>query len=257
MADNPCQDGQHRTSPHVWLVLQTITRDKMAGRGRGRGMGQVLTVSLDSMGLTRSDLSQSQPKPPPPLYKLLAKTPVPNTDYCPESLKQLEVSRSIRKKLRQKHAHLTLADKHRDIQRYSDKYHQQDELGWTPTDWSRFPAELRPAPQRQRKARNLNVKPNLKAALARPRRKADNSDGAAAEGASQAEILARAKERLSTASTETADKEDEEEEEEEVVEEEFEEEELQEDETDYNQAYFDNGEGYGDDDDDDEEHAYS
>lgn len=159
----------------------------------------------------------------------------------------------MRTKYHQRSALLTLDEKKRDIERYSDKYqlNQQDDQAWTP-DWSQFPDELRPDKPKKRK--KLTVAPNLKAARTS---KSLNTD----------DILKRMKEHLGTESSESAGREeeegkkneedDEEEKEEEEGEEEEEEELDEEEETDYNLTYFDNGENYGDDDDEDDEPAYS
>ncbi|XP_076444285.1 DNA-directed RNA polymerase III subunit RPC7-like [Babylonia areolata] len=224
----------------------------MAGRGRGRGRGATLSFNLDALGVQRGEIFAAGPAAlPPQLFPPLPRMPIPDTNYDPDDLKLLEIRRTMRAKHRQRSACLTLDEKKRDIERYSDKYqlNQQEDQGWTP-DWSQFPHELRPDRLRKRKA--VTVRPNLKAARTTSVKTAD--------------ILAKAKERLGVDTVdgvqrdddeEKNEEEDEEKEGEEGEEEEEEEELDEEEETDYNLTYFDNGEGYGDDDDDDDEPAYS
>lgn len=218
----------------------------MAGRGRGRGRG--LSINIEALGLGRGEVIPSVAQPPP-LYPPLVFRPLP-----PAQNSDLDYMVALRQKLRfamhRSPFYVNAPHKAKDIERYSDKYVMGAKEGikkWEP-DWNMFPAELQQ--RKKRKVRPSGSKSNLKAA--RTTKAPDVSE--------LLEKLQKADETTEAPDEEQNDNEDAEdgikkeknEDEDDEEEEEYDEEDLEE-ETDYNLAYFDNGEGYGDDDEDDDE----
>lgn len=210
----------------------------MAGRGRGRGRG--LSFNIEALGIGRGDALPTPIQQPPQLYPPLLYKPTPLQQS--ETMNYLlAVKEEFRGAMRRSPHYLTIVEKKRDIERYSDRYqlsHQEAQGKWTP-DWSRFPAELK-----ERKAKRVRAgRPNLSAAKKKVK---------------QEDVLKVIESLEKTVGEEEEKDEDDKEEgekkegQEEEEEEEYEEEELEE-ETDYNLTYFDNGEDYGDDDEDDDE----
>jgi len=223
----------------------------MAGRGRGRGRG--LSINIEALGLGRGEILP-QIAHPPPLFPPLPFNPGPlpqsdEMDYL------VAVKQELLESFRKSPFHIKALNKSTDIARYSDKYGASIETQ-SPLnpDWSRLPAELRIRPPRKRSAAVL--KPNLKAA-----RKSKSTD----KQADVTSLLEKLEEKDKTQDQfEDADSDGDENEkkakedgdDEDEIDEEYDEEDLEE-QTDYNVAYFDNGENYGDDDDgDDDEPTY-
>ncbi|RUS87035.1 hypothetical protein EGW08_005188 [Elysia chlorotica] len=218
----------------------------MAGRGRGRGRG--LSINIEALGLGRGEIIPSVAQPPP-LYPPLLFRPLPpardtDLDYM------VALRQELRFALHKSPYYVNAPHKAKDIERYSDKYILGANDGaqkWEP-DWNMFPAELQE--KKKRKFKTSGAKPNLKAA--RKVKAPDVSE--------LLEKLEKVDETRENPEEETNENEETEEgvkkekngDDEDEEEEEYDEEDLEE-ETDYNLAYFDNGEGYGDDDEDDDE----
>ncbi|CAG5134943.1 unnamed protein product [Candidula unifasciata] len=216
----------------------------MAGRGRGRGRG--LSINIEALGLGREEILPAVAQPPP-LYPPLQFKPVPlpqssDLDYM------LALKQELRESFHKSPFYIKAPKKVKDIERYSDKYQPglNDSGSAFVPDWTRLPHELREVPRKR-------VKVNRAAAattkVARP---ADNED--------VSKLLEKLEQTDTTLeNTENAEAKEEGDDEEKKgedgegdEEEEYDEEDAEE-ETDYNQAYFDNGEEYGDDDEDDDE----
>ncbi|GFS13092.1 DNA-directed RNA polymerase III subunit RPC7-like protein [Elysia marginata] len=220
----------------------------MAGRGRGRGRG--LSINIEALGLGRGEVIPSVAQPPP-LYPPLVFRPMP-----PAKNSDLDYMIALRQELRlsmhKSPYYVNAPHKAKDIERYSDKYilGANDEIyKWEP-DWNMFPAELQE--RKKRKVKTSGVKPNLKAARAM---KAPD----VSELLEKLEKVDETSQNPDEERNENDDAEDgikkeknEDEEDDDEDEEEYDEDDLEE-ETDYNLAYFDNGENYGDDDEDDDE----
>ncbi|GFO40853.1 DNA-directed RNA polymerase iii subunit rpc7-like protein [Plakobranchus ocellatus] len=204
----------------------------MAGRGRGRGRG--LSINIEALGLGRGEVVPSIAQPPP-LFPPLRFRPLPLTrsselDYM------VALRQELRYSLHKSPYYVNAPNKAKDIERYSDKYMLGANDGaqrWEP-DWNMFPSELQE--RKKKKAKSSSVKPNLKAA-----RKMKVQD--------VSKLLEQAEPEEAEEGIKKEKNQDEDDEEDE---EEYDEEDLEE-ETDYNLAYFDNGEGYGDEDEDDDE----
>ncbi|WAR00790.1 RPC7L-like protein, partial [Mya arenaria] len=155
--------------------------------------------------------------------------------------------------LRKSKYFLTLGEKKKDIERYTDKYqlNQQDSGETFTPDWNRFPAELKVRERKVKKLRTSAV-PNI------PQRKKESVKVKEEDIAKALENLEKDEAQVDEAEeggeAEEKKKEGEDDEDEANLEDELEyDEDDLEEETDYAVSYFDNGEGYGDDDGDDDE----
>ncbi|BFZ01730.1 hypothetical protein BsWGS_04769 [Bradybaena similaris] len=217
----------------------------MAGRGRGRGRG--MSINIEALGLGREEILPAVAQPPP-LYPPLQFKPVPlpqsnDLDYM------LALKQELRESFQKSPFYVKAPNKVKDIERYSDKYQPglNDSGSAHVPDWTRFPHELREHP-RKRVRVNKTAKPNIKVA-----RQVDGDDvSKMLEKLEQNDVNIENTENPEA--TEEGDDEEKKEggNEDGEEEEEYDEEDAEE-ETDYNQAYFDNGEEYGDDDEDDDE----
>uniref|UniRef100_A0A8C6UAH0 DNA-directed RNA polymerase III subunit RPC7-like n=1 Tax=Neogobius melanostomus TaxID=47308 RepID=A0A8C6UAH0_9GOBI len=117
----------------------------MAGRGRGRGFRSSFAFDPERRETTQQLPSNQQPTA---LYPVLEMKPLPlaggeQVEYL------LALKQELRGASRSLPSFLQPAAKRRDVQRYSDKYHQEPDQDWTP-DWTRFPKELRVRPLKPR-----------------------------------------------------------------------------------------------------------
>lgn len=136
---------------------------------------------------------------------------------------------------------------HRDVERYSDKYHSSEQtddlLDWTP-DWKRFPKELR-----------MHVKKPSQISLSFKSERGEKKKVKEKEEVLlKLETLEKKEAQESSEEEEGQEKKKQQEEEEADAEEEYDEEEFEE-ETDYIMSYFDNGEEFGGDSDDNMDEA--
>ncbi|XP_005102306.1 DNA-directed RNA polymerase III subunit RPC7-like [Aplysia californica] len=216
----------------------------MGGRGRGRGRG--LSINIEALGLGRGDVLPPVAHPPP-LFPPLPFKPV-SLPQSEEVEYMLALKQELTESFRKSPFHIKAQNKSKDIDRYSDKYQVgiADSASALNPDWSRLPAELREKPKRKRTA--TGIRPNLKTA----RRVKDSEVASLLEKLEKNDVPENVEDADADDDEETEKKKKKDEEVEEEDDEEYDDEDLEE-ETDYNLAYFDNGEGYGDDDEDDDE----
>ncbi|XP_068178998.1 DNA-directed RNA polymerase III subunit RPC7-like [Antennarius striatus] len=228
----------------------------MAGRGRGRGH-RMTSFSVEVVGVATPSNQQ-----PTPVFPLMEQKPLPLTGG-EEAEYLLALKQEFRGAMKSIPSFIQPAAAHRDVERYSDKYHSSDQsdglMEWT-TDWRRLPKELR-VPGR---------KPPTRCAAA-PRSDGVPSDGVPSDGVPSAqkrkkvtekqEVLLtlenlekKEEEQRSSGEEEEEEKKKKQEEEEVEGEEEYDEEEFEE-ETDYIMSYFDNGEDFGGESDDNMDEA--
>ncbi|KAM4735874.1 DNA-directed RNA polymerase III subunit RPC7-like isoform 2-T4 [Anableps anableps] len=218
----------------------------MAGRGRGR---RTLGFSADPVGISRGDCLPPAVQQPTPVFPVMEQKPLPlaggeEAEYL-TALKQ-----DFRGAMRNLPCFVQPAAAHRDVERYSDKYHLSEKMDgltdWI-IDWKRFPKELRV--QIRKPSRDGAALTCLGAVQSGQMKK--KKVGEKEEVLLKLETLEKKEEQESSEEEgeEKKQKEEEAEAEEEYDEEEFEEE------TDYIMSYFDNGEDFGGDSDDNMDEA--
>lgn len=242
------------------------------GRGRGRGRGKSFG------GLEALSIIPGEPIPPPilqppPLFPLLAQKPLELRSSKSEEY-LLSVKQDLRQFMRQSPFHLKAGSDKKVIERYSDKYRDNNgsELD-NILDWEYFPKELQ-TKRRKRKRREvgLQYEPVVPASKRTKRetpkqtkdRASVGSDAVVAELLQDETDMQHKKVTFSTGDggpdinkqfehlerTEQAEADNESGEEAWTGDDEYYDEEIQEEGTDYNVSYFDNGEEYGGDEDD-------
>ncbi|XP_039974484.1 RNA polymerase III subunit GL b [Xiphias gladius] len=221
----------------------------MAGRGRGR---RTMSFSVDAVGINRGDsLPPSMQQPTPP-FPVMEQKPLPLAGG-EEAEYLLALKQEFRGAMRSLPCFIQPAAAHRDVERYSDKYHSSEQtdslLDWTP-DWKRFPRELR---VRVRKPRRDGVSVAVSRSDGVPSGQKKKRVKEKEEVLLKLETLEKKEEQESSEEEEGEEKKKQEEEEAEG-EEEYDEEEFEE-ETDYIMSYFDNGEDFGGDSDDNMDEA--
>ncbi|ESO88118.1 hypothetical protein LOTGIDRAFT_89428, partial [Lottia gigantea] len=113
--------------------------------GRGRGGGKTWSFNVEMLGFGRGEslpppVQQPRPLFPTQLYKPASLVQNEDYDYM------LALKQEFRGAARKSPYYLSISEKKKDVERYSDKYqaaHQDSERKWQP-DWRRFPAELKP-----------------------------------------------------------------------------------------------------------------
>lgn len=212
----------------------------MAGRGRGRGFRTSFSFDSERRETLQQLPSNQQPNP---LYPVLEQKPLPlaggeQVEYL------LALKQELRGASRSLPSFLQPTVKRRDVQRYSDKYHQEPDQDWSP-DWTRFPKELRVRTQ----------KPRPSGPKATSRRSQSPKKQTSSKKDEKQDVLLK----LETLEQKEKHTDDEEEEEKKAEEEDAEEDQLDEEEfeeeTDYIMSYFDNGEDFGADSDDNMDEA--
>uniref|UniRef100_A0A096LXM7 RNA polymerase III subunit G like n=1 Tax=Poecilia formosa TaxID=48698 RepID=A0A096LXM7_POEFO len=112
----------------------------MAGRGRGRR-----TLGLDPVVTSRGDSLPPAVQQPTPVFPVMEQKPLPLTGG-EESEYLTALKQDFRAAMRSQPCFIQPAAAHRDVERYSDKYHLTDKMDgltdWI-IDWKRFPKELR------------------------------------------------------------------------------------------------------------------
>ncbi|TNN02038.1 hypothetical protein fugu_009525 [Takifugu bimaculatus] len=114
----------------------------MAVRGRGRKM---ITFAMETVGINRGENAPLSVQQPMPLFPLMEQKPLPliggeEMDYL------LALKQELRGAMKTLPCFIQPATPHRDVERYSDKYHigeQTDTSTHWNTDWKRLPKELR------------------------------------------------------------------------------------------------------------------
>ncbi|XP_022617718.1 DNA-directed RNA polymerase III subunit RPC7-like [Seriola dumerili] len=221
----------------------------MAGRGRGR---RTMSFSVDAVGISRGDSLPPSMQQPTPAFPVMEQKPLPLA-VGEEAEYLLALKQEFRGAMKSLPCFIQPAAAHKDVERYSDKYHSNEQtdglLDWTP-DWKRFPRELRVHVRKPRRdgvsvavSRSDRVQPGLKKKQVKEKE----------EVLLNLETLEKKEEQQSSDEEEGEEKKKQEEEEAEG-EEEYDEEEFEE-ETDYIMSYFDNGEEFGGDSDDNMDEA--
>uniref|UniRef100_A0A3P9PN82 RNA polymerase III subunit G like n=1 Tax=Poecilia reticulata TaxID=8081 RepID=A0A3P9PN82_POERE len=229
----------------------------MAGRGRGRR-----TLGLDPVGTSRGDPLPPAVQQPTPVFPVMEQKPLPlaggeESEYL-TALKQ-----DFRAAMRSQPCFIQPATAHRDVERYSDKYHLSDKMdgltdwiigeftsvrnslvwfGSRPMNLTRFRLSSEP----QSKQNPFSRHPSLD-----PGKKKKKKVGEKEEVLLKLEVSTLEKKEQQESSEEEGEEQKEEEAE---AEEEYDEEEFEE-ETDYIMSYFDNGEDFGGDSDDNMDEA--
>ncbi|XP_047217139.1 RNA polymerase III subunit GL b [Girardinichthys multiradiatus] len=221
----------------------------MADRGRGR---RTLSFIVDSVGISRGDSLPPAVQQPMPVFPVIEQKPLPLTGG-EEAEYLTALKQDFRGAMRSLPCFIQPAAVHRDVERYSDKYHlseQMDGLTDWIIDWKRFPKELR---VRIRKpSRDGAALTCLGGGQSGEMKK--KKVGEKEEVLLKLETLEKKEEQES--SEEEGEGKNKQKEEEAEAEEEYDEEEFEE-ETDYIMSYFDNGEDFeGDSDDNMDEAIY-
>ncbi|XP_035513511.1 RNA polymerase III subunit GL b [Morone saxatilis] len=116
----------------------------MTGRGRGRGR-RMMTFSVEAVGINRGDSLPPSIQQPTPLFPVMEQKPLPLAGG-EEAEYLLALKQEFRGAMKSLPCFIQPAAAHRDVERYSDKYHSTEPpdgpTDWT-TDWKRFPKELR------------------------------------------------------------------------------------------------------------------
>ncbi|XP_027131094.1 DNA-directed RNA polymerase III subunit RPC7-like [Larimichthys crocea] len=218
----------------------------MAGRGRGRGR-RMMTFSVEAVGINRGDSLPPSIQQPTPLFPVMEQKPLPLAGG-EEAEYLLALKQEFRGAMKTLPCFIQPAAAHRDVERYSDKYHSSEQTDgptdWTP-DWKRVPKELR---VHVRKPGRQGVSVSQVQAQKKKRVKEKQ------EVLLKLESLEKKEERGSSGEEEEGEEKKKQEEEEAEGEEEYDEEEFEE-ETDYVMSYFDNGEEFGGDSDDNMDEA--
>uniref|UniRef100_UPI0037E8B2E5 DNA-directed RNA polymerase III subunit RPC7-like n=1 Tax=Semicossyphus pulcher TaxID=241346 RepID=UPI0037E8B2E5 len=217
----------------------------MAGRGRGR---RLMSFSVEAVGINRGDSLPPSIQQPTPLFPVMEQKPLPLTGG-EEAEYLLALKQEFRGAMKSLPCFIQPAAAHRDVERYSDKYHSSEQTepptDWTP-DWRRFPKELRTA-CRDSAGRRADRAPSAQKKKRVKEKK---------EVLLKLETLEKKEEQGNSGEEEEEEGEEKKKQEEEEAEgeEEYDEEEFEE-ETDYVMSYFDNGEEFGGDSDDNMDEA--
>ncbi|XP_053183831.1 RNA polymerase III subunit GL b [Scomber japonicus] len=219
----------------------------MAGRG-GRGR-RMMSFSVEAVGINRGDSLPPTTQQPTALYPVMEHKPLPLTGG-EEVEYLLALKQEFRGAMKSLPFFIQPAAAHRDVERYSDKYHSSEQtdsqMDWTP-DWKRFPKELR---VHVRKTPKDGSEVRCSKTSSGPKKKKVKEKE---EVLIKLESLEKKEEQESSEEEEGEEKKKQEEEEAEA-EEEYDEEEFEE-ETDYIMSYFDNGEEFGGDSDENMDEA--
>lgn len=230
----------------------------MAGRGRGRGR-RMMSFSVEAVGISRGDSLPPSIQQPTPLFPVMEQKPLPLAGG-EEAEYLLALKQEFRGAMKSLPFFIQPAAAHRDVERYSDKYHSSEQtdslMDWTP-DWKRLPKELRVHVRK-------TPKDGVAAAAVATAAAARSSKGPSGQKKKKKvkekeEVLLKLeslekKEEQESSEEEEGEEKKKQEEEEAEAEEEYDEEEFEE-ETDYIMSYFDNGEEFGGDSDDNMDEA--
>lgn len=229
----------------------------MAGRGRGRGR-RMMSFSVEAVGISRGDSLPPSIQQPTPLFPVMEQKPLPLAGG-EEAEYLLALKQEFRGAMKSLPFFIQPAAAHRDVERYSDKYHSSEQtdslMDWTP-DWKRLPKELR---VHVRKTPKDGVAAAAAAAAAARSSKGPSGQKKKKKVKEKEEVLLKLeslekKEEQESSEEEEGEEKKKQEEEEAEAEEEYDEEEFEE-ETDYIMSYFDNGEEFGGDSDDNMDEA--
>ncbi|XP_026226945.1 polymerase (RNA) III (DNA directed) polypeptide G like b [Anabas testudineus] len=221
----------------------------MSGRGRGR---RTMTFNVDSVGISRGDSFPPSVQQPTPPFPVMEQKPLPLTGG-EEAEYLLALKQEFRGAMKSLPCFIQPAAAHRDVERYSDKYHSSEQsehlMDWTP-DWKRFPKELRVHVRKPHRD-GVSLSQSNRVQTSQKKKTVKEKE----EVLLKLESLEKKEEQQSSGGEEEEGEEKKKQEEEEAEgEEEYDEEEFEE-ETDYIMSYFDNGEDFGGDSDDNMDEA--
>ncbi|XP_060700152.1 DNA-directed RNA polymerase III subunit RPC7 [Hemiscyllium ocellatum] len=215
----------------------------MSGSGRGRGRAQ-FTFNIEAIGFSRGETLPEAAYQPLPLFPPTEFKPVPlNTGEDVNYI--LALKQELRGACKKLPYYIDHVDTKKDVERYANKYQENDcKKDWIP-DWRRLPRELKPRIKRIKKT-------NTAPMVSQPKKPQTVTNE---EAIQKLEVLEK-KDSEHKSDEETEEKEkDKDDEEDEVAEEEYDEEECEE-ENDYIASYFDNGDNYEASDDNMDEATY-
>uniref|UniRef100_A0A3Q3WK72 DNA-directed RNA polymerase III subunit n=1 Tax=Mola mola TaxID=94237 RepID=A0A3Q3WK72_MOLML len=105
----------------------------MAGRVRGRGW-RMMTFSVEAVGINRGESLPPSIQQPTPLFPAMEQKPLPLTGG-EEAEYLLALKQEFRGAMKSLPCFVQPAAAHRDVERYSDKYHSSEPTDG-PTDWT-------------------------------------------------------------------------------------------------------------------------
>lgn len=217
----------------------------------------MMSFSVEAVGISRGDSLPPSIQQPTPLFPVMEQKPLPLAGG-EEAEYLLALKQEFRGAMKSLPFFIQPAAAHRDVERYSDKYHSSEQtdslMDWTP-DWKRLPKELR---VHVRKTPKDGVAAAAAVAAARSS-KGPSGQKKKKKVKEKEEVLLKLeslekKEEQESSEEEEGEEKKKQEEEEAEAEEEYDEEEFEE-ETDYIMSYFDNGEEFGGDSDDNMDEA--
>lgn len=219
----------------------------------------MMSFSVEAVGISRGDSLPPSIQQPTPLFPVMEQKPLPLAGG-EEAEYLLALKQEFRGAMKSLPFFIQPAAAHRDVERYSDKYHSSEQtdslMDWTP-DWKRLPKELR---VHVRKTPKDGVAAAAAAAAAARSSKGPSGQKKKKKKVKEKEeVLLKLeslekKEEQESSEEEEGEEKKKQEEEEAEAEEEYDEEEFEE-ETDYIMSYFDNGEEFGGDSDDNMDEA--
>nr|XP_020474379.1 DNA-directed RNA polymerase III subunit RPC7-like [Monopterus albus]XP_020474380.1 DNA-directed RNA polymerase III subunit RPC7-like [Monopterus albus]XP_020474381.1 DNA-directed RNA polymerase III subunit RPC7-like [Monopterus albus]XP_020474382.1 DNA-directed RNA polymerase III subunit RPC7-like [Monopterus albus] len=222
----------------------------MAGCGRRRRM---MNFNVDAVSINRGDSLPPSMQQPTPLFPVMEHKPLPlaggeEVEYL------LALKQEFRGAMRSLPFFIQPAAPHRDVERYSDKYHSSEQpdslMRWTP-EWKRLPQELRVHIRKPpQDGISVALGHSNRVQSGQKKKKVKEKE----EVLLKLESLEKKEEQESSEEEEQGEEKKKQEEEEAEGEEEYNEEEFEE-ETDYVMSYFDNGEDFGGDSDDNMDEA--
>lgn len=105
----------------------------------------MMTFSVEAVGINRGDSLPPSIQQPTPLFPVMEQKPLPLTGG-EEAEYLLALKQEFRGAMKSLPCFIQPAAAHKDVERYSDKYHTSEQTDgltdWTP-DWKKFPKELR------------------------------------------------------------------------------------------------------------------
>lgn len=218
----------------------------------------MMSFSVEAVGISRGDSLPPSIQQPTPLFPVMEQKPLPLAGG-EEAEYLLALKQEFRGAMKSLPFFIQPAAAHRDVERYSDKYHSSEQtdslMDWTP-DWKRLPKELR---VHVRKTPKDGVAAAAAAVAAARSSKGPSGQKKKKKVKEKEEVLLKLeslekKEEQESSEEEEGEEKKKQEEEEAEAEEEYDEEEFEE-ETDYIMSYFDNGEEFGGDSDDNMDEA--
>ncbi|XP_068586099.1 DNA-directed RNA polymerase III subunit RPC7-like isoform X2 [Cebidichthys violaceus] len=208
----------------------------MAGRAGGRGR-RMMSFSVEAVGINRGDSLPPSIQQPTPLFPVMEQKPLPLTGG-EEAEYLLALKQEFRGAMKTLPFYIQPAAARRDVERYSDKYHSNEQTDGL-TDWNPGVSAA------------VSHSDTLQSGQKKKKKKVKEKE----EVLLKLETLQKKEEQQSSEEEEEGEEKKKKQEEEEAEgEEEYDEEEFEE-ETDYIMSYFDNGEEFGGDSDENMDEA--